>query len=180
MNNKNMIVALVFMVGLVFCGVGSGISFLEFSSFSYGQEFVLPENNSANLTKEKQYYDIEIKEGYKTNLHSYYSDNINITLDKNVPFGQICSEITYDKDISKPNLVVEPYTIREDSTDIDQYIYMQYSYTNDFKLFMQIKDKMLSDLKNKKISSYEINYINDINISINPETMKYVEISSVY
>lgn len=46
---------------------------------------------------------------------------------------------------------------------------------NDFELFMENKDRILEELKQKKLSSYEIVYLTEITVKVNPETRPYVK-----
>lgn len=45
---------------------------------------------------------------------------------------------------------------------------------SDFALWMECKDAVLKDLKQRRISSYDVAYITDIKIKVNPETMPYL------
>jgi len=46
---------------------------------------------------------------------------------------------------------------------------------DEFQFFMENKDKVLEDLKNKSLSSYEIPYITEVIVRVNPETKDYVK-----
>ena len=55
-------------------------------------------------------------------------------------------------------------------------LYLETRYKgNDFELFMENKDRILEELKQKKLSSYDIAYITEITIKVNPETKAYVK-----
>ncbi len=40
---------------------------------------------------------------------------------------------------------------------------------------MENKDRILEELRQKKLSSYELAEITNLRIRVNPETMKYIE-----
>lgn len=46
---------------------------------------------------------------------------------------------------------------------------------NDFELFMENKNRILEDLKQKRMSSYEVAEVTEVTIKVNPETMQYIE-----
>lgn len=52
--------------------------------------------------------------------------------------------------------------------------------SSDFRLLMENKDQFLEDLKQKKISSYDVAYITDVKIKVNPATLPYLEVDRVY
>ncbi len=52
---------------------------------------------------------------------------------------------------------------------------MRSYYGNEFRLFMENKDEMLSDLKKGRLSSYEIADITDVKVLVNPATRPRVE-----
>ena len=55
-------------------------------------------------------------------------------------------------------------------------LYLEARYKgNDFELFMENKDRILEELKQKKLSSYDIVYITQITIKVNHETKAYVK-----
>lgn len=52
--------------------------------------------------------------------------------------------------------------------------------SSDFRLLMENKDQFLEDLKQKKISSYDVAHITDVKIKVNPATLPYLEVDRVY
>ena len=46
---------------------------------------------------------------------------------------------------------------------------------NDLEIFMECKDEFLKEVKEKRISSYEVTYITEVRVLVNPETMEAVE-----
>ncbi len=53
-------------------------------------------------------------------------------------------------------------------------------YGNDFEIVMENKDRILKDLKEKRICSYEIMDIRDVEILVNPESLLYVDDRSAW
>lgn len=48
-------------------------------------------------------------------------------------------------------------------------------FNDEFTLFMENKNKILEELKQKKITSYEIARITDVEILVNPQSMLYID-----
>lgn len=48
-------------------------------------------------------------------------------------------------------------------------------FNDEFTLFMENKDRILEELKQKKITSYEIVRITDVEILVNPQSMLYID-----
>lgn len=60
------------------------------------------------------------------------------------------------------------------------YLRLTAWYDNkEFKLMMENKNDILEELKQKKISNYEIVYITDVKIKINEQTIPYIETSYI-
>ncbi len=56
------------------------------------------------------------------------------------------------------------------------YLYLTASYHDDgFAVFMENKDRILEELKQGKVSSYNMAYVTDVKIKVNPETVPYIE-----
>ena len=48
-------------------------------------------------------------------------------------------------------------------------------HDDDFAVFMENKDRILEELKQGKVSSYNMAYVRDVKIKVNPETVPYIE-----
>lgn len=57
---------------------------------------------------------------------------------------------------------------------IQGILFLERWYKDDFGLWMENKDQILSDLKKGQIASYRVDYITDIKILVNPATKPYV------
>ena len=68
----------------------------------------------------------------------------------------------------------ENYESQEPAYAGELYLVMNYK-RDEFQFFMENKDKVLEDLKNKSLSSYEIPYITEVIVRVNPETKDYVK-----
>lgn len=68
---------------------------------------------------------------------------------------------------------VESKTLQEKSKNLDkayEYIYVDCDYKyDDFRNIMRAKDRVLSDLKNHKLSDYQLDRVEKIEIHVNPK-----------
>ena len=108
-----------------------------------------------------------------------------------MPVGTIRYEVTYNEQVVKPFLQFDEYeeeeveeeTWEEEETKSEKsepiyagILRLRASYIgNGFELFMENKDRILEELRQKKLSSYELAEITNLRIRVNPETMKYIE-----
>lgn len=61
------------------------------------------------------------------------------------------------------------------SVNIQGSLFMEKRYKEEFGVWMENKDQILSDLKQGKIASYSMDYITDIKVLVNPATKPYVK-----
>ena len=177
MRRKNMILLSVMIAGLLLCGIGGGILVNEFSELSYGEAVVLGAD-TAKLTTETQCFEISLDTKNKTYLQTGFNwyDTADIIEDESLPVGQVCYQLTYDSDLVK----VEPRYCSDTEGGQNPYIYVSYRDINQVREFMMLKDKILEDLKNKKISSYHVTHLQDMKILMHPDTKKYICIAEGY
>lgn len=82
---------------------------------------------------------------------------------------------TESEDVKEPTEFkqVESKTIQEKSKSLDktyEYIYIDCDYEyDDFRNIMRAKDRVLSDLKNHKLSDYQLDRVEKIEIHVNPK-----------
>lgn len=168
------------IVGTLVAGIGSGVAFAEYSAFEYGGEAVL--SGSERFTKTLKYtaplkeaVEDEKKEPEKEKaMLSEEKQVLNIVLDwhytivedTSVPKDTVQFTVSYLTDDKN----VKPQIIENDLEEGDGYIYLDCDYQyNDLRNMMRAKDPILSDLKNHKISEYQVDRVELIEISVNPE-----------
>lgn len=177
MRRKNMILLGVLIAGLLLCGIGGGILVNEFSELSYGEQIVLGADAS-KLTTEKKCFDILLDTKNKTYLQTGFNwyDNADIIEDESLPVGQVCYQLTYDSDLLK----AEPRYVSDIEGGQNPYIFVNYQDVDEVREFMMLKDRILEDLKEKKISSYRVTYMQDMKIFMHPDTKQYIRIAEGY
>lgn len=171
--------------GVFLSGIGCGIAFGEYSSFTYGGEAKLPgskyitktvdytieaddktnsetsetasEDNAEQATTEKTYT-------ISMNMWSY-----NIIEDESVPKDKIRFKVKYLTDMED----VSPHITKDDDTDFICFS-SGFEY-NELREIMRFKDMLLSDIKEHKISDYQFDGTEIVEIHVNPETSIEVE-----
>lgn len=173
------------ITGTLVAGIGSGVAFAEYSTFEYGGETVLegsrrfsktleykiPAKNTATAQTEKteeteEAGDAASEQKQVLNICANY--HYTVAEDSSVPENTVRFTVSYLTDETN----VEPEIIENGSEEADgeRYIYLDCDYEyNDFRDIMRAKDLILSDLKNHKISDYQMDRVEEIEISINPE-----------
>lgn len=188
----------MFLCGVLLGGIGSGIAFVEYSSFGYAGEKQMGRENL--VTREFDYtFDPSLG---KVAVSSYYDmgsrfgDKI-LESDETIPEGVIRYEVTFNEKTIRPYLIYnendepEPLIEEKDAVGAEHTepqpqgpgqkehlqgsLWLDASYIdNGFNTWMECKDELLADLKQKKISDYRMSYITDIRIKVNPATLPYL------
>ena len=202
MRNVQKVLTGMFLSGVLIGGVGTGIAMVEYSSLAYGGEKLIGEESLVTRNLDYQFEPdggtLELAE-----FRYWNRDEIQeIEIDSGVPAGTVRYEVTYNEKSVSPSLVFEPY--EEDSDIVDEnsetvsqeaayvqeksreqreerpkklgYLYLTVSYHDDgFAVFMENKDHILEELKQGKVSSYNMAYVTDVKIKVNPETVPYID-----
>lgn len=196
MRKLRIVLIAVFLIGVLLGGVGAGLTMVEWSSLEYGGTKLL---DSEYLVTED--FDFTLKDDGSTLIlgGSYYTNRYldGIEEDPSVPEGIVRYQVTYNQALVEPFLQYVPYDRTSESGEeppeevgeetggepqeefapaVDGVLRLMRSYHGDeFRLFMENKDEMLSDLKKGRLSSYEVADITGVRILINPATRPRVE-----
>lgn len=171
------------IIGTLVAGIGSGVAFAEYSTFEYGGETLL--EGSSRFSKTLEYRvpaknidtaqteepaeagDMASEQKQVLNISTdYYL--YAVTEDSSIPKNTVRFTVSYLTDETD----VKPEVIENGSeeTNGERYIYLDCDYEyNDLHDIMRAKDLILSDLKNHKISDYQVDRVEKIEISINPK-----------
>lgn len=177
--NINMIMAVIFLCGILLVGIGAGVAFGEYSALEYGGEKEIGIGERKEITLEQKI--VTGKKAKKTILYNHYGDDYELKQDKKVPEGIVRYEITYDSKHVQPELQYTDYSevgYNDDETIKNfegELFIVSHRTVNEMELFMELKDEALNDLKNGKISSYLYNPVEKVVVRVNPKTMKYIE-----
>lgn len=191
MSRIQKILAGIFLTGVLLGGIGTGVALAESSSFTYVGKKQLGAENLITKTLDFTY---DAKKGALVLAPFYWENNppgSKIQTDNRVPSGTVRYIVTYNKETVEPVLLFHKYETQETmemspeaaaefTTENPQasaqgYLELYPNYIGDsFALFMETKDQFLSEFRQKKISNYDVLYITDVKIKINPADMEQI------
>lgn len=178
----------ILVAGTLVAGIGSGVAFAEYSTFEYGGESLL--EGSERFTKTLKYKVpatgtvTEDKEEAEEKKDTVAEEKpvlcvgvpylYTVVEDTSVPKDTVRFEVSYLTDDKN----IEPQIIENGSEGNEWYIFVECNYqSNDFRDMIRAKDAVLSDLKNHKISDYQMNKVEMIEISVNPKADFNIEVN---
>lgn len=167
----------ILTVGVLLTGIGTGTALIEYSSFEYGGEMIVGREHLVTETLE-YHLDTEIKNlRLEQRFPSYLLRNAELVEEAGLPERVIQYEITYNEEMVHPFLWEDDWNQNGKPREESLWLGIGLEYlSDDFVAFMEYKDQILDDLKQKKISSYRTNYVTNIVIKVNPVTREQIDI----
>ncbi len=192
--SRRMILTGILCAGILLCGLGAGISFIEYSSFEYmgkkdiggdsrKTETITRKIGKENKKEEKIYihcWDVEnrnviIEASEETPKNSlqfvveYNPENVKaVNIRENVlPGGDIYEEQTYDVVEYEDSAPLEAPQAQEKTHSIF-YVEPVHAYDSDFELLFAYKDEILNNLKDKKFYEYKNATITGVKVLVHP------------
>ena len=171
---KNKILLCVLLAGLLLCGIGIGIMFVDFTGFNYGGAYVYQTDHPHTETIELS---LESCPDGPIHVACYMPElfplSDHFTVDDTMDEGIIKITTTYDSDVVMPSFHIDSYQ-QEYATDyastLSLNFYQQYSDYDEFAMFFELKDLIMKDLKNNTLRSYCFKNVLDLTISAAPDT----------
>lgn len=197
----------VFLTGVVLSGAGVSLTFVEWSSLSYGgKKTIEPEN--ANIKTYSEAVDMsgmDILNVYN-NQYAYRYTNVEIVESAEMPQDLAVVEISYNSDILEPYVKMDTYEDRDsgegftdgiydeltDAEKEDVYedaekhqlmqgnVYISSRYYDEFAEIMLVKDDVLQSLREKKLHSYSLRAVYEVKIMVSPESRSKINIYNGY
>lgn len=170
--NKWLIGGLI--TGILLTGIGCGVAFAEYSSFEYGGEKHL--EGSEYFVKSTEYtFDIQPKYGEKEKVWMHIYDNCeviwveDINLDKETL--RLVVRYLSDDNTVIPRIEPLPMSERENYSYFEEIYLVPYTHysVNETEWYIRAKDQILEELKQRKISNYELDGVKKIEIHVNPD-----------
>ena len=162
-----------FLAGVLISGIGTGTAIAEYSSFTYLGERVLGEDK---MTKTSLDYAFSPEKGVIKIFPSQYSyyggDVLELLEDPSVPEGTVRFEITCNPDLAEPFLHFTEF--EEEMPAIQGVLDLNWRSYTSFPVWMEAKDQMIEDLKNKSFASYRLEAIENISIKVNPASREFI------
>lgn len=179
----------IFVFGVLLGGIGTGIAFGEYSAFDYEGKVLLGEDKL--VTKSFEYTFEPESEGNIILSDCFWGDwekDSLVVEDQSIPVGVVRYQVTYNKDMVRPELIFWKMTEAEkDENTAEEQESVQekkrektvlelrcFTQQDDFAIMMEHKDRILEDLKNKKIAEYEAVSVTDVSVHVNPDTLPYL------
>lgn len=170
----------VVLAGVFLCGLGTGIAFGEYSTLEYQGNVIVGEENHREKqivwrVSEKKYALPESK----SLVANLYDMNVQeVIRDTQVPRGEVWFDISYNEN-REPCIYIEE-TGREGKDNETQWADVYYTYSESVeagvRLITECRDRILSELREHKFSTYELANENEVTIRVHPSTAKLLNI----
>ncbi len=163
MRKLHKILLAVFCSGVLLCGLGAGLAFIEFSELHYGgMQYV----GKTQMCTEDM--DVEFEPGEeKTDITGRYWWRTNdVIYDKEVPVNTVRLRVTYNA------ARIEPYAHLDNENDIVFYYHI--INEDEMALIMEAKDVILQNLRAGSIVSVDTAGLEKVVVLINPENAEDV------
>ena len=186
--NYRKIIVLILAIGILLCGLGTGVAISEYSSFEYlGQKNLGGDELKTDTFQETLYRG---KNGNgEVYIHSYGlgEEKISLETSKKVPKDQIQFVVEYNpNNVQDIHIVQNIHIAREDSAEYDEFPeetgYVSYYLTyymsdhDSFGMMMSYKDEILENLKEKRFYEYDYKTIQSVRVVVHPSNKDVVKI----
>ncbi len=205
MGKIQMVLAGVFLGGVLLGGIGAGIAIVEYSSMAYAGEKKIGEENLVTcemdytFAPEKERICIEDYGYWNTGIEedeTVPEGTIRYEVTYNEKTVKPILRIRGDLETTEESFPEESFDTEEGETqgeavsdsqeDLTESqtpqkkkqtileLGVHYTY-NDFAILMESKEEILADLKQGRIASYDVVYISQVRIKVNPRTMSCID-----
>ena len=187
--SRRMILVGVLCVGILLCGLGAGISLIEYSSFQYmGKKDIGGDRRETETITRK--IGKENKKNEKIYIHCWDVENRNVTIEasETVPKNSLQFVVEYNPDNVKQANIRKEVELGDDVYDAVEYAdgewlensaveekkYSIYyvepvnTYDSDLELLFSCKDEILNNLKEKKFYEYKNSTITGVKVLVLP------------
>lgn len=150
---------LVFCLGVLLCGVGTGVAFTEFGALRYGGKQILgdPDMRTEN-------FDVKFEVGgEERRVWCVRTNDLNIRVDNSVPENTVRFCVTYNADR------IEPYAYWSEEEGV-VFSWSLKRHEDEMALMMEAKDVVLQNLKEGKIVSVDTVYLEDVTVLVNAKS----------
>lgn len=167
MNKKFRLTMLALLCGgLLLVGIGAGVSFAEYSGFSYAGE-QLPET----ARTESQSFTVSLEREASQVIISSYSDtllsglkNAHIESSEAVAPNTVRLDVTYETVGPGVNCWLDTY----EEPDTPDWLQLNWSNSSDMAVLMACKDQLLADLRDHRLGEYIPARLTEVRIAVNP------------
>lgn len=187
--SRRMILVGVLCVGILLCGLGAGISLIEYSSFQYmGKKDIGGDRRETETITRK--IGKENKKNEKIYIHCWDVENRNVTIEasETVPKNSLQFVVEYNPDNVKQANIRKEVELGDDIYDAVEYADSEWlensaveekkysiyyvepvsTYDSDLELLFSCKDEILNNLKEKKFYEYKNSTITGVKVLVHP------------
>lgn len=158
----------VLCAGLLVCGIGTGVTLAEVSTFSYGGQQLLEsaQNRTQSLTvtldlPESTVYLEDVLYGWGSDNRLMDVSRLEVSSD--IPAGTLRLDATYDS--AGPELAVWTDSWAEGN---QEWVHVSWQAADDLALLFSCKGQLLSDLRDRRVTSYVPAELREMVITVNP------------
>lgn len=159
---------IVFCVGVLLCGLGSGIFFTEFSGLKFGGEQII---GPTDMRTDDFYVEFEPGEEAREIVGIYPRYEWDILTDNSVPDNTVHFCATYNAELIKPWAYWN-----EDNENIVFGYNWQGSDGTEIAYMMEAKDVVLQNLKEGKIVSFDTVELEEVTVLVNSRTRDKIKL----
>lgn len=180
---------LVFCIGILFCGIGTGIALIEYSSFEYlGQKDL----NAKDLKTETFTEKLDRGEKGDKNISVWCYDleeeQIALETSKKVSKEEIQFVVEYNENVvrnihiasANPTVYYNEMTGEYEYGEgpVEYYVTSIIDRNNAIDQFLRHKDEILENIKQKKFYKYENATIASVKVIVNPSNKNIIELGN--
>lgn len=178
--NFRKIMTIVFCMGVFTVGIGGGIMFREYSSFTFGEKIKMYDNQ---IVREEYRFklpnDGKSKKIFVDFNHNWDVQNWRAISADYIDKDEIVFDVTYNKAFFTPKIELEElYFENSDSKNNGEKVFSLYYCQNqsvsDLQMVMDHMNIILNGLKNRKVIEFENNYNYDVTIKVAEENLKKI------
>ena len=160
---------ILILAGVLLGGIGTGAALVEFSDLEYNGTVWY---GTEELTETKLIYEMDDRDVDQVYCYTggIGQNETEVIEDRKVPLDEIWFEISYNPEYGEP--VLDYYGAYENGDYLreDVHIWTVRSY-DEFEVFMELKDRILEELKEKKLSSYRFELVTGMKVYVHPQNV---------
>lgn len=170
MSRLHKISIIVFCIGVLLSGIGTGLIFTEFDGFVYGGEYILGDPDMRTDEIDVVFEPEEEQLNIFGVVGSYNRRSTRIEVDGSVPRNTARFCVTYDAKR------VVPYAHWEEEEGRIDFGWYWNNVNSDMDLMMEAKDIILQNLKEGKLVSCDVMHVEAVTVRVNPANEEDVRI----
>lgn len=174
MSRKHIIAIVIFCVGVLLCGIGTGVAVTEFGALTYGGTEILGKMDMKTVDLDVEFepaeeaWNIIGTRGLYRGYHGRVSET-DIRTDSSVPLNTVRFCVTYNAERVEPFASLD---IDSSMIDFDWY----WNELDEMALIMEAKDKVMQRLKEGSLVSFDFVEIEQVEVLVNPQNVEDVRI----